>query len=67
MGVKASRRTFRIGKSHAVTLPASWCRFYSDRIATVTLIVEDILMVAPQGLEGKAEELMKEVERMQAK
>jgi len=58
VGLRVSRRTFTIGKSRAVTLPANWCRFYSDRIATVTLIGEDILMVAPEGLEEKAERLL---------
>ena len=64
MGLKVSRRTFKIGASHAVTLPASWCRYYHDRITTVTLIGEDVLILAPEGLEDKAEKLMKEMERM---
>ena len=63
MGFKAHRKTFRIGSSHAVTLPASWCQYYSGRIETLTVIGGDLLILAPKGLEGKAERLMKEVER----
>ncbi len=64
MGLKVSRKTFKIGASHAVTLPANWCRYCHDRIATVTLIGEDVLILAPEGLEDKAEKLMREVEKM---
>ncbi len=64
MGLKVTRRTFKIGKSHAVTLPASWCRYYDGRIETLTLIGEDILILAPEGLEDKAERLMKEAEKL---
>jgi len=64
VGLRVTRRTYKIGASRGITLPATWCHYYHDRIATVTLIGEDVLILAPKGLEEKAERLMKEVEKM---
>lgn len=63
MGFTLQRKTFKIGSSHAVTLPAGWCQYYSGRIDTLTVIGGDLLILAPKGLEEKAERLMKEVEK----
>ncbi len=62
MSFKIQRKVFKIGQSHAVTLPAGWLNYYGDRVRTVTLIGHSILLLVPQGLEEEAQQLLKELE-----
>ena len=64
MSFKTVRKTFRIGQSRCVTLPPAWCTFYGDRIKTVTILGHNVLILAPEGLEGIAQKLIEEVETM---
>lgn len=66
MGFRVKRRTFKIGQSIAVTLPLSWCRYYSDRIETVTMVGDGILILAPTGLEETALRIIEGVENTNA-
>jgi len=63
MGFKVERKPFKIGSSMAVTLPPAWCTYYGDRIATLTLIGNTVLVVAPQGLETQALEIIERIEQ----
>ena len=63
MGFRVQRKTFRIGSSQAVTLPASWCRYYADRITTLTMVGNGVLVLAPKGLESMAQKIIEEVEK----
>jgi hypothetical protein len=47
-------------RSYVLTLPMAWCQFYGDRVAKVTIIGQNLLIVAPQGLEARALKLIKE-------
>ena len=58
MTFMTKRKTFKIGKSHAVTLPPGWCNYYSDRIKEVTILGHDVLILAPEGLEDTARKLI---------
>lgn len=64
MGIKVVRKPFRIGASHAITLPYAWCQYYGDRINTLTIFGDEVLVIAPEGLEVEAQRLIEEVEAM---
>ncbi|GAG13857.1 unnamed protein product [marine sediment metagenome] len=62
MSFMIKRKTFKIGQSHAVTLPVGWCNYYGDRIKTLTILGHNVLILAPQGLEDTAQRLIEEME-----
>lgn len=62
MGIKVVRKSFRIGSSTAITLPQGWCSFYGDRIKTLTILGDQLLILVPKGLEGQADKLMRTME-----
>ena len=57
MGIRVKRKLFRTGKSSAVTLPSGWVAYYGNRVDEVTIIGSDLLVIAPAGLERRAEEV----------
>ena len=63
MGVRLKRKLFKIGQSHAVTLPQAWVTFYGARVDEVTLIGGTLLIIAPAGLERQAEEIVAAIEK----
>lgn len=63
MSFMTKRKTFKIGQSHAVTLPPGWCAYYGDRIKTITILGHSILLLVPQGLESEAQKLVEQTER----
>ena len=67
MGFKITRKPFRIGASQAITLPHGWCSFYGDRIRTLTILGNTLLVIAPQGMEKQAEELAEMMEKPSTK
>ena len=67
MGFKIERKPFKIGSSMSVTLPPAWCNYYGDRMATLTLVGNTVLILAPQGLEAQAQRMIEEVEAMNEK
>lgn len=62
MSYKIKRRPFKLGTSWAITLPPGWCRYYGDRISTVTVVGHTLLIIAPKGLEEHALRIVKEGE-----
>ena len=62
MSYKIKRRPFKLGTSWAITLPPGWCRYYGDRISTVTVVGHTLLIIAPKGLEEHALRIIKEGE-----
>ena len=62
MSYKMERKPFKIGTSWAITLPQGWCRYYGDRISTVTMVGHALLIIAPKGLEEHALRIVKEEE-----
>jgi hypothetical protein len=64
MSSKVSRKPFRIGASHAVTLPRAWCQYYGDRIRMLTILESGVLIIAPEGLEAQAQELVEMMEKL---
>lgn len=58
MGFTLTRKSFRIGASTAVTLPADWCRYYGERINSLTMFGDEVLILAPAGLEDQAKRLL---------
>lgn len=62
MGFKILRKPFHIGKSQAVTLPVGWCQFYGKRIDKVTILGNSLLVIAPEGLEDRAQKLVEVME-----
>jgi len=62
MGFKIERKPFKIGSSMAVTLPPAWCAYYGDRIGTLTLVGNTVLILAPQGLEVQAQKMIEQIE-----
>ncbi len=62
MSFMTKRKTFKIGQSRCVTLPPGWCTFYGDRIKTVTILGHNVLILAPEGLEGIAQKLIEDME-----
>jgi len=62
MGFKIERKPFRIGSSYAITLPLGWCRYYGERIETLTIIGHTVLILAPKGLEDLAQTMIEQME-----
>jgi virulence-associated protein VagC len=60
MAFRLTRKPFRVGTSWAVTLPLDWCTFYADRLTKITMVGHNLLILAPEGMEDKALELIKE-------
>ena len=58
MAFKSERKPFKIGNSRGIILPTSWCRYYTNRIDSVTIIEDQVLIIAPVGLEGKAQAMI---------
>ncbi len=44
----------------SLALPKAWCDYFGDRIDTVTVVGQNVLIVAPQGLEERALRMIKE-------
>jgi hypothetical protein len=65
MGIRVKRKVFRLGgnKARGITLPAAWLSYLGSEVDMVTIIGSDLLVVAPPGLEKKAEELVAYMER----
>jgi len=58
MGIRVKRKTFKAGgDSRAVVLPSGWIKYYGDRVNEVMVIGNDLLIIAPAGLEQRAEEV----------
>lgn len=62
MAIKIQRHTYKLGASRAVTLPLAWVNYYGDRADKVTILGSTLLVIAPEGLEGAAEKLIRELE-----
>jgi virulence-associated protein VagC len=62
MSFKLCRKPFRIGASQAVTLPFAWCQYYGNRIDTLTIFGDRLLIIAPKGLEEQAAKLIQHME-----
>ena len=60
MGIRVKRKVFRLcsGKARGITLPAAWLSYLGSDVSTVTIIGNDVLVIAPPGLEKKAEEMV---------
>ena len=58
MGLRVKRKTFKAGgDSRAVVLPSGWIKYYGDKVSEVTIIGNDLLVIAPAGFEKRAEEI----------
>lgn len=67
MGIRVTRKTFKAGgDSRAVVLPSGWVKYYGDKISEVTIIGNDLLVIAPAGLEHRAEEIANYMDRRPA-
>ena len=62
MTLKVIRKPFKIGTSRALILPTHWCNYYAGRIDKVTIIEDGVLVVAPRGLEERAQRMIEQVE-----
>ncbi len=67
MGFKITRKPFRIGASQAITLPHGWCAYYGERISTLTILGDTLLVIAPEGLEKQALRLAEMMEKPSTK
>ena len=62
MGFKITRKPFRIGASQAITLPSAWCAYYQGKIDLITIIGDQVLILAPKGLENAAQAMIEQSE-----
>jgi len=62
MAIKLKRKMFKIGQSHAVTLPPAWVSSHRGETKEVTLIGSDVLLVVPLGFEQQAENMVRQME-----
>lgn len=63
MGFQEKRRLIRVGDtSRAVIVPKSWADYHGEDVDEVTLLGDNILIVAPRGQEEKAKQVLKQVE-----
>jgi hypothetical protein len=60
MSFKIARKAFKIGGSRAVMLPASWYAYYGERARSLTIYEDGVLIIAPVGLERKAEAMIEQ-------
>jgi len=59
LGYKEQRKPIKVGKtSRAVILPKPWLDYHGDKANVLTLLGDAILILAPQGYEQKAQELL---------
>jgi len=61
--IKMKRRLLKIGYSRAITLPPAWVAIHGEENEKVTIIGSDILIIAPAGLEQRAEQVFIDMER----
>jgi hypothetical protein len=68
MGIRVKRKVFRLGsgKARGITLPAAWLSYLGSDVDTVTIIGSDLLVIAPPGLEKKAESIVSRMEGREA-
>jgi len=58
MGIRVNRKIINLGSGgRGITLPAGWLAYLGDEVQRVTVIGSDLLIVAPPGLEEKAERI----------
>ncbi len=62
MGLRLKRKMFKIGQSHAVTLPPSWVSRHGAVAKEVTLIGNDVLLIVPLGFERQADDMVRQME-----
>jgi hypothetical protein len=62
MGFLIKRKVFRLGRSYALSLPSWWCDYY--HVKAVTLVGDALVIVAPEGYEEQARELIEEARTM---
>lgn len=65
MGLKLKRKLLRMGQSYAITLPPAWVNYHGARADEVTIIGNDVLVIAPAGYEQQAENIIRDIERSQ--
>ena len=53
---------FKIGQSHAVTLPPAWVSRHGAIAKEVMLIGDDVLLIVPLGFERQAEDIVRQME-----
>ena len=59
MAYKQRRTTIKVGKtSRAIILPKPWLDYHGDKAEFLTLLGNAILIIAPEGYEKKAQELL---------
>jgi len=59
MGYKEKRKLIKVGdSSRAVILPKPWLDYHGKNAEELTLIGDAILIIAPKGLEKKAQEIL---------
>ena len=61
MTARMTRKCIKVGRAKGVTLPTNWCRYYGDRIKTMTMFEDGVLIIAPQGLEDVAARMIETV------
>lgn len=60
--IKMKRRLLKIGYSRAITLPPAWVAIHGEENEKVTVLGQDILIIAPAGLEQRAEQMFLDME-----
>lgn len=63
MSFRIERKPFKIGSSRVLTLPRGWCEYHGDKAEKLTLIGDDVLILAPQGMEEVAQRVLDEIKR----
>jgi len=64
MTIRIERRPFRIGSSTLITLPVGWCDSHGKKIEKLTLIGDDVLILAPAGMEETAQKILDEIRKI---
>ena len=61
MAFKVTRKPSRdTNGKRSLALPKAWCDYFGERIDRVTVVGQNVLIIAPQGLEERALKLIKE-------
>jgi len=63
MTIRIERRPFRIGSSTLITLPVGWRDSRGKKVEKVTLIGDDVLILAPAGMEETAQKILDEIRK----
>lgn len=63
MSFRIERKPFWIGRSRVLTLPIAWCNYQGNRVDKLTLIGDDVLILAPQGTEETAQKVLDGIKR----